>query len=818
MASHRPALPPLPPHVGPVLALLLVVSMLAGPGPASAQTPVSDLRDLLAPGFLVDDTNGDGHIDRIHARIRIAPEAGEAGVAAAGNLAARLGFESYASDLALLHPPGAPTGDRPLVVVGTDEAFLAALGVEVGEALRGLAPGEGIVLRLPAGEALPGGGVWVAGADATGLLVAAAYLAGRYPSVWQPEGPTLDAWADELGQSLAADPDDAAADPDEDADPDDDTAAPDPPVIRLERIVVGQGRDGILRLGATVVAPTEEAAGALSDRIRAADDALLPPGLQRLDLTVAGPDGPGATERILPEREWSAPSAQPWQPRDVGDFTLSALYTNQGIYRDTRQDLVPDRTEAILSVAGTESAAGALALANRIGLETAGIRLPFARVAGEDDRPERDGFPILFGLDHYRAARLVEEERLGVPTGAAGEGFVEFVAGASGERSALVVSGSDAQGLDAAAALVAGRLPYLNRYEKGQFELEELETEVRRFFQTRTVGGTTALALAKLEQWITRLEEGDRPHPPTSDAPWPPETGSPTELPESLHTLDRIEIELALDTVPEGLESYLNAHLEDRLGTHFADTEVTVALRPSGFGAGEPVFDERFEMPWEVDDVRARLEAELYPRVEAAASGGDETAGEPGGGPPSVQVEIRVSEPPEIRRALHDEVRAELEARGADPAQLEVRIVNAYKQGFSWIEDHLLPELREQDVHRIEIDYHHLRDTDELPWQVVGSDTRWIQELFPIDAVLARELGIDEDDVVFRPTGEADPVYRFRAFDAGGGLLMEEAFDPRYDIRPYFGLHDDYEQVRVSTGWVEAIVGDAGQALQHPAR
>ncbi len=754
-----------------------------------------DLRGLYAPGFLVEDSNGDGHIDRIPGRIHLAPRSGQAGLAAAANLSARMGFESYASHLELLQPGvSAPSeaspASAPLIVVGTDESLLAALGIDPDEALRGLAPGEGALRRLPTSTVLPAGGVWVDGGDATGLLAASAYLAGRYPAVWQPDGPSLESWAEELAATLAEDPDDAG---------DSETAATF--TLTLDRLVVGHGRDGILRLAATVRVESADEARRLNARVRGeGTDAdlepadLLPAGLQRLDLTIVAPDGTETTHRVLPERRWSAPSASAWQPRDVSDFTLSQLYTTGGIFRDTRQDLVPDRTEAILSISGTEAAAGAVALANRIGLETAGIRLPFARVAGEEDRPEADGFPILFGVDHYRTGRLIEEGRLGVPTGAAGEGFVEFVARALDEKHALVVGGSDPAGLEAAAALAAGRLPYLNRYEKGQFGLAEFETELRRFFQARDVAGTSALALAKLEQWITRLEEGDRPQIPPSDAPWPPEVGDPEALPEDRRQVERLEIELALDTVPEGLEGYLNAHLRERLADRFPETELHVALHPSGFGAGEPVFDERFEIPWEVDELRARLEAELYPRVSATDS--------------PLRVDVRVSEPPEIRESLAAEVRTELEARGVDPDRLVVRVTNAYKQGFSWIEDQVLPRLRDTAVERIEIRYHHLQDSDEIPWQVVGSPTRWLQELFPIDAVLARELGISDSQVVFHATGASDPIYHLRALDAGGSVILEESFTPRYGLRPYFGLHDDYERVRVSTGWVRAELGD----------
>ena len=67
-----------------------------------------------------------------------------------------------------------------------------------------------------------------------------------------------------------------------------------------------------------------------------------------------------------------------------------------------------------------------------------------------------------------------------------------------------------------------------------------------------------------------------------------------------------------------------------------------------------------------------------------------------------------------------------------------VTVVCAYKQGYSWLHDEVLPRLKGKPVGRIEIAYHTLKDSKEVRWQVVESETRWLQELYPIDAVMAK--------------------------------------------------------------------------------
>jgi hypothetical protein len=782
------------------------------PGAGASDTEPPDLRALFAEGHILQDRNGDGHVDFVNVRFVLPEGAGAAEVTAAANVAARLGLESYGTDLDLVLPdtPDAGAAGVPLILVGRTLAILAAAGVDATPRLADLAPGEGALTHLAPSEALPAGALWIDGADATGLLAAAEYLTGRYPGMWAPGGPTWQALADRLVGHL-----------DEDELP---TGG-----LTLDRAVVSAGTPGVARVGATLpVADEDELARARRLLRTDLDPSADPPadttarpdprgvlvaGMHRLDVRITGPGTAAEVHRIRPERPWRPDSPRAWQSRNTPDFTLSELYTTSGLFRDTRQDLIPDRSDFYLSIHGADDAAGAVNLAQRIGLETSGLRLPLARVAGEDDRPEEPGFPILFGVGHFVTERLRDEDRLGVPSWEPGEGFIEFVSGALGGRHGLVVGGSDPAGLRTAARAASHRLPNLREHpqseRKGAWGLEELETEVRRFFQARSQAGQTAFALYKLDQWLDRIDAGERPGIPASNAPWPvptvgadtaaapEETGPPAAAPgetappdaardpaSAAAPVEALHLELALDTVPEGLE----AVLAERMRARHPGAEVEIELFSVGFGAGEPMLDHEVEFPWEVDEARRLLAEGAFPRT------GPESRG---------RIEVRVSEPPEVRRALAAEIADSLAARGVPEGAVEVRVLNAYKQGFSWIEDDVLPRLEGRGVERIEIAYHHLQDSDELPWSVMEPETRWIQELFPIEDVIARELGIADTAVVFRATHAADPIYRLRAFDAAGGVLLDEGFSPRWVERAYFELFPDYERIRVTTGWVE---------------
>ncbi len=134
-------------------------------------------------------------------------------------------------------------------------------------------------------------------------------------------------------------------------------------------------------------------------------------------------------------------------------------------------------------------------------------------------------------------------------------------------------------------------------------------------------------------------------------------------------------------------------------------------------------------------------------------------------------------------------------------------MLSAYKQGYSWINDVLLPRLRELPVASIHLTYHTLEESDEVKWQTIAAKTRWLQEVYPIDAVLARELGIPDSAVTFHPTRQGDPIYTFEARDRSGAVILRETFNPRYVVRPFFDLFPEYERVRVTTGWITAVSG-----------
>src|SRR5262249_41227761 len=80
-----------------VLVFLIVATAVGRTAPAD--TAAASLSEFFAPGIVFQDRNGDGAIDFVDARLVLAEQPSSAELAAAADVAARLGFETSAMDI-----------------------------------------------------------------------------------------------------------------------------------------------------------------------------------------------------------------------------------------------------------------------------------------------------------------------------------------------------------------------------------------------------------------------------------------------------------------------------------------------------------------------------------------------------------------------------------------------------------------------------------------------------------------------------------------------------------------------------------------------
>jgi len=116
--------------------------------------------------------------------------------------------------------------------------------------------------------------------------------------------------------------------------------------------------------------------------------------------------------------------------------------------------------------------------------------------------------------------------------------------------------------------------------------------------------------------------------------------------------------------------------------------------------------------------------------------------------------------------------------------------------------DEIAPALAGKPVDRIRIDF--ARNVDPTGVRSMQSEARWVQELYPVDEMLARKLNLPLDRIglnqIEAPAG--GPTYQVHAFDAAGKQILARDFTVHTVSQPYSGVIPRYEQVQVDTGWV----------------
>ena len=737
------------PRGATLLVAILLLAVLGASVPVVQTAPqesLAGLEGVFSAGPILQDRNGDGVVDFVEAAIVLGEAPTPQEVAAAADIAARLGYETMAMDVPVASEPGAAANG---ILLGT--GAVARAGLRAADAgVQGLEPGEGVV-RMVSGS----GRRWivVVGSDDAGTRAAAAAFAQRLPHVWDPEGPELDDVVQDVRGHLAGEG------------------------VRVESAEVASlrvkgGEQGFRLLVVEVevgsASDLNRARGALQELVRGrsgmasgAEAPLSYPGARVLRVVLSAP-GADTAEVEVPRVE-SVPKEGPI-PRRPGSaakeqLDLSSIYTNEGFLGDSDENLIPDRIDVLLSPSG-QGIEGTVDLAARIGLESAGVQIPVAQVPEAIEDPEAAPTLVLIGTDHPLVQQLVREGKLQLPPLEAGQGLIQVVPKAFGDKSAVVITGGDGAGVARALRQVAERFPNVWERGKDRTTIEGVEENVYRFLSGRSPAAQAATALYKLDSLVQELSGKDL---------------------ESAHVL--VSVEKAAD----GLEAIVREHAQ-ALGA--GSLEVRIDNRD--VENAEIIYEEEFEVASEVSEFWGIFRSEVVPEVRS---------GQP------VVVELRLSEPPEVRTEIERKARAELITAGAAESGTEVRVLSAYKQGYSWLHDVVGPELKGQKVGKLTIRFAENGPPPEWKQQAMYAKSRWLMETYPIDEVLARELGLELDQIGFEMMPIGAPTYEAVATAPDGSELLRQTFEPKYVLRSYFDPLPDYEKVRVTTGWLTARVG-----------
>ena len=753
------------------LATIAFATVVAtGQSPDSRTTHPPDRLDSLAavfsgPHAAVRDTNGDRLNDAVAARVIVPGVPSADDVEAAANIAARLGYETTALTLPLVERDfevKSPADIALPILVGRQNAFVQKLVERGAIGLKSLQPGQGLVVLVPSPLGGPAG-IVVAGGDDAGTLAAGVELAARLPRLWNMTGVTLGGVEQQVVAFLASRGVAGAT-------------------ARVDTLVVDAERRGIASVGVrAVVAPglVTRAVAALNDldaahrrgqAERALDFAeaaattvqIVSDGTKRGEGSVrrSGMNARTLTPPVDPDEFAPEPNAAGViEPRlaPAKPFDLTDTYSIEGWYGDAYQDLIPDRTDTSLIVGDAVDSLGAAHIAARLGLETTGITLPITKRDDKVKEPGNEPSPILVGRNNALVRQLIKIGKTRLDDLQPGEGEVHVVPRAFGNATATVVAGADPAGTLAASRYLAGRMPYLWDVARGSLSSEDLAGEVARFLTAKSGAGQASQAAVDLKAILDDLKG---------------------------KTVESFSAKLYIEKGDQALDAHFASQVKTALGQ-----PAVVTVTSQGVTAAATVFEDKVEIPWEVDDLRARFRAEVLPKVRAGAR---------------VDLEARLSEPKEVRAALTAELRADLQKAGSSDAQ--VRVLSAYKQGYSWLTEEVMPALKGRGARSIRVRVATYKPDLTKKFKFYTVPTRRLHELYPIDEVFQRDLGIPTSAFHMELVDDAREIYAVEAMDGSGRVVYRGAFSPKFVEREYLEKFPGWSRVEVTTGWLTARV------------
>jgi Zinc carboxypeptidase len=452
---------------------------------------------------------------------------------------------------------------------------------------------------------------------------------------------------------------------------------------------------------------------------------------------------------------------------------IANLYTSRGLFTGTPRMPVPSTLDAHLYVPAGAAGVAMANLAARMGMETTGISLPLATPADQAAPASVRLKAVIAGESPLAQAA---EGRLRATDSAAseaetqlapGEGELRIIDDAFSRRPAVLVRGDDA-GASAALEFASSHAPSLWETGKQYATLDEIRYDLHRFFSVRSSAGQAAAALYYLDRWSKEIGPGAK----------------------------NVQADVFVDIADQRLADVVRAAVPGatvRTASLHAGTRCCSDFHYRGpgyqFDAKQtPTFVEDIVIPWEgkrlLDAVR---------RASAKIVRGQ-----------GVKLLARVSEGPEQRRKLEGQLKDVLVKAGA--GNIAVEVLCAYKPGYSWLMDEVAPALAGKPVASVKIEF--AKNIDPTGMRSMWSEARWVQELYPVDEVLARKLNLPLEKVTLHqmetPGG---PTYRARAFDAANREILTREFSVPTVMQPYSGVLPRYEQVQVDTGWVRLEAG-----------
>jgi len=488
-------------------------------------------------------------------------------------------------------------------------------------------------------------------------------------------------------------------------------------------------------------------------------ETLAYPACARLEFILTSPGGEekislpraGSSRRLLTPAFKEIPRI-PDKPRR---FDLTEVFSTSGFYSDRNGDGISDGLETAVIIPADFAGKNLSLLSTRLVLDTAGGSFPLIYLDREIESPKALIAPILIG-NNALTRDLVRKGKLKTPEPGPGQGLIKILSSAPGSSDSLLITASSPDVLDRTLAYFGQTFPSLTEFKKGEPEISLLKEEIEKFLQGEN-GAGEAYFLDRLADEVKKL--------------------SP-EQPELL------EVSISLPRENPLFGKTVEAYLREKL----PGTELKITV--NSMNQPLEVLSGTGQWTWEAE-VALGLLRETLNKVTR---------------PEGIKISLGLSESPAVREKIRERVEDLVRSRNL---KAEVEVLSAYKPGFFWLTEKILPRLKNLPVERVLIRFAEVQDQPGEKIKRFYSDpNRWLQELYPVDEILAAELRLPVENIQFEKMPPGGSIYQVQVFGGQDNLLWQSDFSPPTREITFLRVKPDWGTVTVTTGWCRVSQND----------
>ena len=433
------------------------------------------------------------------------------------------------------------------------------------------------------------------------------------------------------------------------------------------------------------------------------------------------------------------------------NFDLINIFSEKGIYSDSNEDKILDNLDSYLIIPSKENYFSLPQLCSRLILESAGSSFPLIKKDEEITDYKKLISPIIIGKGNLLTKHLIKIGKLKEFPLGKNEGLMEVIPEAFNKSNALIIIAPQRNGMEKTLFYLAKTYPYLTYFKSGEPEINDIKEKVEEFFNGKH-GASPSHFYYKLKELIKKLKNKE---------------------------LEYFYSEFYLPEKNKNFERFIFDYLKQNLKIKKINVETIKIDEP------EKIFEKEKEFQWEVEEV-LRLINENISGLNPAIS---------------LEINLGVSESPLMRQKIKNKIETLLKERGF--SNFNITVLSAYKQGFFWIKEKIIPKLKEKNISEILIKFSRESPAFSSRKRFYTEPIRWLQELYPIDEILSQELKIPVEKINFEMIESQKPFYKVEVFNSNKELIFSEEFYPRVKERFYLDILPEWGKVKITTGWLE---------------